>query len=321
MITNSPLRLTNPANLSDWPTTRLRSFVLVNAESEQPEDFDDVVRRAYLKVNESFSTMTSTWDDFDVNANFDVNADLEKKFHLSEWDRLPHNRGLFIAIEGADGVGKSTLVSNMRHDWPKRVHAGGVMVTCEPTRGEFGMMARSMLSKVNSESPSRLHQLLTVLFVADRLEHLEREVYPALRAGKTVITDRYALSQVVYQTTLMGMPIEEARDAKGLLPLLHQACPMPELTVWMDAPDEVLDERIRRRGNAESVEIGETARKVRQRYRELLAQPFKTDNGMSAPIIRRCAEQFVVFTPNSPLENIYHAVRLRLLARLQAQRG
>lgn len=96
---------------------------------------------------------------------------------------------------------------------------------------------------------------------------------------------------------------------------------MPDLTVWMDAPDEVLDERINQRGNAESVEVGETARKVRQRYRELLAQPFKTDNGMSAPIINRCADQFVAFGQHDKPEKIYHAARLRLLARLHSQRG
>jgi dTMP kinase len=295
MLIRTPFSLTNPANLFDWPAPRFGSFMLVNAEPELAQDTNEVVRRAYVKVNQSLSA--------------------------GAWEGLPKSRGLFIAIEGADGVGKSTLVSQLCRDWHGMVHPDKALATCEPTRGEFGMMARSMLSKVNSESSSRLHQVLTILFVADRLEHLEQEVYPALRSGKTVITDRYALSQVVYQTTLMGMPIDEVREAEGLLPILHRACPMPDLTVWMDAPDEVLDDRIRRRGNAESVELGETARKVRQRYRELLAQPFNTDGGMSAPIIDRCAKQFVVFGPNDKPEKIYHAARLLLLARLQAQRG
>lgn len=294
MLITSPLRLTNPANLSGWPTPRFDSFVLMHRCVEQHMDPDGVFHRAFHKVNESLKTSLNQGP--------------------------AQRKGLFVAIEGPDGVGKTTLVDELRRRWPYHVKTEGVVVTCEPTRGEFGMMARSMLSEMNEDSSMLLHQALCMMFVADRLEHLEQEVYPALREGKTVITDRYALSQLVYQTTMMRLPLAEARQAEGLVQVLHQACPMPDLTVWMDAPDEVLDERIKRRGNAESVEMGETARKIRQRYRELLSEPFKTDDGMSASIVTRCADQFVVFKQHDKPEKIYHAARVRLLARLNSQR-
>lgn len=284
-----PFKLTNPVNLTDWPTPRFHGFMVLASPSAEPQPIDDVVREAFEVVNNSIK---------DSRAASPV-----------------QRRGLFIALEGADGVGKSTMLDRLGREWLKHVEAPGVVLTREPTIGRFGQAARKLLGTINAESPRRLHNDIDLLFVADRLEHLEQEVYPALDRGLTVITDRYALSQLVYQTSILGLSIDEVRVIDGSVQVLHQACPMPDLTVWMDAPDDVLDERIKRRGGAEPVEVGEVARRVRRRYRELLLDPFNAWDGMSAPIIKRCSAQFVALNQHDGPENIYHAARLALVAR------
>lgn len=101
-------------------------------------------------------------------------------------------RGTFIAIEGPDGVGKTTQAKMLRD----RLVAGGaeVVLTHEPTDQPAGKLALEALK--GSAPPGEIVPLLT----ADRDRHCSEVIAPAIEAGKIVICDRYELSTHVYQT-------------------------------------------------------------------------------------------------------------------------
>lgn len=104
-------------------------------------------------------------------------------------------RGAFIVLEGPDGSGTTThaaiLASRLEQDgYP-------VLATHEPTKGPIGAFIRLQLQ--NQTIPV---SALQMLFSADRAWHLEEVVLPAMQEGKVVISDRYALSTILYGTAL-----------------------------------------------------------------------------------------------------------------------
>ena len=102
-------------------------------------------------------------------------------------------RGLFIVLEGVDGAG-STTQTRLLADF-LRQQGRRVIATKEPTEGRIGLVIRAYLqSKVSHPSIDAL------LFAADRVEHLETVVKPALERGEHVISDRYLESSLAYQT-------------------------------------------------------------------------------------------------------------------------
>ena len=107
------------------------------------------------------------------------------------------NRGVLLALEGIDGCGKSTQARLLA----QTLVAGGreVVLTCEPTDGPVGQELRKYFqSGTRYLSPKEELNLL----MADRQDHVERVIKPALAAGKIVITDRYYYSSVAYQGAL-----------------------------------------------------------------------------------------------------------------------
>lgn len=102
-------------------------------------------------------------------------------------------RGAFVCIEGLDGCGKTTHAKLLVKKLWKSHNA---VYTAEPSRGKIGTFIRKryLYSKRRFSSVSE-----ALLFAADRLEHLENEILPALRRGKLVISDRYIYSSLAYQ--------------------------------------------------------------------------------------------------------------------------
>ena len=99
-------------------------------------------------------------------------------------------RGKFINIEGLDGCGKSTQVKMLAR-W-LRSRNRDVVVTYEPTGGQIGQIIEKVLSG-ELEIPVATEALL---FAADRLQHVEGVIKPAIRSGKIVITSRYTPSSM-----------------------------------------------------------------------------------------------------------------------------
>lgn len=115
------------------------------------------------------------------------------------------HRGLFIAFEGGEGTGKSTQ-SALLAQW---LRAGGYdcVVTHEPGGTPLGERVRALLlDRAGAHMSPRAEALL---YAADRADHVDIVVRPALDRGAIVVTDRYVDSSLAYQGAGRQLPVEE----------------------------------------------------------------------------------------------------------------
>ena len=128
-------------------------------------------------------------------------------------------------LEGIDASGTTTQCEALGRALEKRGHT--VLRTFEPTGGTIGQQIRTWLgADVDSPGP----QALALLFAADRLEHLRREIIPALEDGQVVICDRYIWSSFAYQ----GLDCEPE-----WLRQLNSRALVPNLALWLEIPVEI----------------------------------------------------------------------------------
>lgn len=118
---------------------------------------------------------------------------------------------MFISFEGIDGSGKSTQSRLLAE--ALRAEGRDVVLTREPGGSPGAEEIRRLLVEGAGERWSPETEIL--LFTAARRDHLERLIRPALAAGRTVITDRFADSTRVYQGATRG-------DLRGMVDKLHQ---------------------------------------------------------------------------------------------------
>ena len=151
----------------------------------------------------------------------------------------------FIVLEGVDGSGTTTQVRLLA----ERLRARGrrVHTTAEPSAGAIGRLLRQALSGRLSEGQgpdpvAASWQTLALLFAADRLDHIAREIEPELVAGACVLCDRYDHSTLAYQSVGGG-----GRDALPWLRDLNRHAPRPDLVIVLDVPASVAAERRRAR--------------------------------------------------------------------------
>ena len=139
------------------------------------------------------------------------------------------SRGLFIALEGGDGAGKSTQAALLRSWLEGLGHT--VVVTCEPGGTEFGRSVRQLVLHGDHVAP----RAEALLFAADRAHHVETLIRPALGRGEVVITDRYVDSSIAYQGAGRDLGVQGVRElntwATGGL--------VPTLTILVDLPAAV----------------------------------------------------------------------------------
>lgn len=101
--------------------------------------------------------------------------------------------GLFVVLEGIDGTGKSTQLHLLAEKMQQLGYA--VVSTREPTDGPFGQKIRGLFVDRGTVS----HEEELDLFIADRDQHVQEVITPALADGCVVVCDRYYLSTVAYQ--------------------------------------------------------------------------------------------------------------------------
>lgn len=177
-------------------------------------------------------------------------------------------RGLLIVLEGIDGAGTTTQAAALRERLAGR--ADPVVVTAEPSAGPVGRLIRDVL-RGRAGGASGAEDLamnfdrlaLALLFAADRLDHMAREVRPALARGGVVISDRYVLSSLAYQG--LDAPREWVAE-------INRFAPVPDLTVVLDVPVDVALARLGQRAGRDLFETTETLERVATAYREVLAQ-------------------------------------------------
>ena len=160
-------------------------------------------------------------------------------------------KGTFICIEGLDGSGKTTHTHKLVRNLQK--HGFDAVYTTEPSQGELGRFIRGTILEGKKRVPRVVE---AVLFAADRVEHLEKDVKPAMDAGKIVVSDRCVYSSLAYQGSA-GLDLAWIED-------VNSSAFLPDLAVYIDVPPEVVVNRIRRKKSV--MERLDTQRKVQQVY-------------------------------------------------------
>jgi len=153
--------------------------------------------------------------------------------------------GLFVSFEGIDGSGKSSQARLLA----ERLRAGGAdpVLTREPGGSPGAEDIRRLLVEGDPQRWSPTTEIL--LFTAARRDHVERTIRPALAAGRTVITDRFADSTRVYQGATRG----EGGNLRALVDRLHADVigTEPDLTLVLDTDPQVALARGLARGTGE----------------------------------------------------------------------
>lgn len=139
--------------------------------------------------------------------------------------------GFFLALEGGEGAGKSTLASLLA----QRFTAAGraVRVTREPGGTPAAEAIRALL--LSDEMAQADPWCEALLFAAARADHVARVIRPALMAGALVICDRFLDSSVAYQGEGRGLGERAVRRANAVA---VGEC-LPDLTVVLDVPPEI----------------------------------------------------------------------------------
>lgn len=175
-------------------------------------------------------------------------------------------RGLFITIEGVEGVGKSTNIDVIkRHLTDKKID---FVVTREPGGTFLAEKIRELLVKTHiEENLSDLSELL--LIFASRAQHLEKLIKPTLAKGTWVICDRFTDATYAYQGGGRGLDQRKI----SLLEKLVQEDLRPDLTVILDLNPQVGLERAKQRGELDRFENEDMDffKKVRATYLETAA--------------------------------------------------
>ncbi|MFF9814236.1 dTMP kinase [Streptomyces sp. NPDC014006] len=175
----------------------------------------------------------------------------------------PAAGGFFIALEGGDGAGKSTQAEALA-EWI-RGKGHEVVVTREPGATPVGKRLRSILLDVSSAGLS--HRAEALLYAADRAEHVDTVVRPALERGAVVISDRYIDSSVAYQGAGRDLsPTEIARINRWATNGL-----VPHLTVLLDVAPETARERFTEAPDRLESEPAEFHARVRSGFLTLAA--------------------------------------------------
>jgi dTMP kinase len=156
-------------------------------------------------------------------------------------------KGIFIVIEGLDGSGKTTQATTLA----KRFNQSqNVMLTAEPSQGKIGTFIRKGCLYEDKRLPIEAEALL---FAADRIEHIHKELKPALDEGKLVICDRYVYSSLAYQGSA-GLSLDWIKN-------INARALQPDFSIFIDVAPERVIERLQRQKSV--METLETQQKVR----------------------------------------------------------
>jgi dTMP kinase len=164
-------------------------------------------------------------------------------------------KGIFVCVEGLDGCGKTTQTKLLVEGLKKRGY--DAVYTAEPSRGKIGDFIR----KNYLHGGKRLAAVVeALLFAADRFEHVEHEVAPALKERKLVVSDRYVYSSLAYQGAA-GLDLKWIEK-------INAYATRPGIAVFIDVKPETAVQRLKSKRSV--MENLETLQKVRGVYLELV---------------------------------------------------
>jgi dTMP kinase len=144
------------------------------------------------------------------------------------------NVGRYIVLEGAEGTGKSTHAARLASNL-------GAVLTRETGGTDIGVRIRSILHDTSLTHLS--HRAEALLTAADRAQHIDQVVAPALASGRHVVSDRSVYSTLAYQGYGRCLAVDEIRRINEWA----MQSWWPDLVVLIDTPPEVLERRMRGR--------------------------------------------------------------------------
>ena len=204
---------------------------------------------------------------------------------------------MFITLEGPEGSGKTTAVEAT----VKKLEEMGYQIvrTREPGGTPISEQIRNViLDKGNTSMDGRTEALL---YAASRRQHLVEKVWPAIKAGKIVICDRYLDSSLAYQGGARGLGVDNILNVN----LFATENTYPDLTLLFDIKPELGLERIAKNADREvnrlDLEKIDFHNKVRQTFLDLS---------------KRYPDRYVVIDASKSKEEVQKATMDAILARL-----
>ncbi len=139
--------------------------------------------------------------------------------------------GLFITVDGPNGVGKTTVLGAVRERL--RADSADILSVRQPSDSDLGSLVRTSEKHLTGMA-------LAVLVVADRYMQIETDIKPALAGGRTVLCDRYVASTLVLQR-LDGLRLETLWE-------MNAQALVPDLCVLLTADPSAIEQRLNERG-------------------------------------------------------------------------
>lgn len=206
--------------------------------------------------------------------------------------RVYADSGLFVCFEGGEGAGKSTQ-SRLLAEW---LEAAGhtVLLTFEPGDTEVGKALRQIVLSPSTGELS--HRTEVLLYAADKAEHVDTVVLPALARGEVVITDRYVDSALAYQGAGRDLVVAEVEHVNRWA----TAELRPHLTVLLDLEPATGLGRFEERDRIEGQSL-QFHQRVQQGFLDLAAAD---------------PDHYLVLDARAPVEQIATAIRERVGALL-----
>jgi len=200
-------------------------------------------------------------------------------------------KGCFITLEGSEGVGKSTNLAFIQQWLEEQGHQP--LMTREPGGTPMAEEMRELLLSQREETVSEKAELL--LMFAARAQHLDQKILPVLERGGCVVSDRFTDATYAYQGYARGLNLDWIAQLEQLV----QEQVRPDLTILLDLPTDVAQQRVTRRGTTDRFEQEKNTffDRVRQGYlTRAEAEP----------------ERFAVIDAGQPLEKVQQDIALVL---------
>lgn len=172
-------------------------------------------------------------------------------------------KGIFITFEGADGCGKTTQI-NLLDEYliAKKIPS---ILTREPGSRGLGTKLREILLNYEGEIASTAESFL---FLADRAQHIEKIIKPAIEEGKIILCDRHTDSTLAYQGYGRGLDIEEIKYLNNIA----TGGLKPDLTIVFDIDVQTSLKRVGINKDRMEASGLEFFNKVRNGYLEIAKQ-------------------------------------------------
>lgn len=202
---------------------------------------------------------------------------------------MHEKKGLFISVEGGEGVGKSTNLDFIINYLQE--NSVSLISTREPGGTPLAEEIRELLLKPRGENVSEVSELL--LMFAARAQHLNQKILPALDRGDWVICDRFTDATYAYQGGGRRMDVETISQLENMV----QAALRPDRVILLDLPVEIGMERAKKRGELDRFESQQLAffERVRTAYLQRAAQSPSTYRIVDAsPTLDKVQQQIQV---------------------------